>query len=230
MSVYHDIKTSRRFVLIGVVFGYAAATMIAVANLRSDDGTVLTALAFLAVFSLPASVALLSLDRRPSLLTLASMSALVQGVILFTSGGVVLWVSAIVWYVAAQRRPRPALDPRGSAWIRPLLAISTVLPVLVMFIHLDPTCTVTTPDGVIRTYEDEDAAKGWSLQLGSSSETSTADGETTTCTTNIVVPWEAIASIALSSAFIVLIWQRWPTAQDLVDADVPALSGEPGPQ
>lgn len=185
---------------------------------RDADGTPLTAVAFLAVFSLPPSLAALSLDRRPSLLTLASMTAVVQGVaVLLTMFGVLFFLPDLLWYWAARRRPRPAVSPRGPTWLRPLLAVAGIAPLLAMTMHLDPICTVVDDDGaLIREYEYEGAPRGWSLQLtGSSSSSSTSNGMTTTCHSNTIVAWEPILSIVLSAGYLALVWWRWPTAQDL---------------
>lgn len=223
MSVYTDIKSSRRLVWIGAILGYAVAIGIGLANLAAGEGTPLSALAFAGVFSLPPTLAILSLDRRPALLTVASMGAVIQGVLMITSIGLIELVPAILWYMAAQRRPLPAKTPRGAAWIRPLLAVATVVPLLAMVTHLDPVCTVTSSDGsVIRTYEYDQATTGWSLNLGSSTSTSESDGETTTCATNTMTAWEAGLSLALSILHAVLIAVWWPTAAKLADDPVPS--------
>jgi hypothetical protein len=217
MSTYSDIKNSRRLVWAGIVIGYGLAVGVAAANLSSDEGTPLTALAFLLGFSLSASLALISLDRRPSLLPVAAMGAVVQGVLLITSVGLVEFVPAVLWYLAAQRRPRAAATPPGATWLRPLSAAATVIPLLVMFAHLDPMCSVTGPDGtMVRTYVAEGAREGWALEQGSSSSTSSSnDGETTRCATNTIVWWEAVASAGLSAVYVALVVALWPTSEQL---------------
>lgn len=218
MSTYTRIKTSRRLVWAGIIVGYAFAVGVAVANFGSDDGTVLTAFAFLAALSLPSSLALASLDRRPALLTMAAMAALVQGALLLTSVvGLLELIPAILWYLASQRRPRPAVAPRQATWARPALAAATVVPLLVMFLHVDPLCVVTDSEGtVVRTYVEEGAATGWNLGLGTSTTGSPgAAGETTTCTSNRIVPWEAVVSVSISALYLMLIVGFWPTADRL---------------
>lgn len=220
MSTYTQIKTSRRLVWAGVVVGYGFAVGVAVANVGSEQGSLLSAAAFLATLSLPPTLALASLDRRPSLLTMATMASLVQAALLLASAvGVIELVPAILWYLASRRRARPAVAPRHATWIRPLLAVATVLPLLVMFVHLDPLCVVTDRNGtVVRTYVDEGAASGWELGLDSTSTSNSqtgSAGETTTCTSNRIVSWEAAASLSLSAIYLGLVIRLWPTADRL---------------
>lgn len=220
MSTYSQIKSSRRLIWAGEVVGYAIAIGVAMANLGSEEGSVLSAAAFLAALSLPPSLALASLDRRPALLTMAAMAALVQGALLLGSVvGVLQVVPAILWYLASQRRPRPATPPRRATWMRPLLAATTLAPLLVMFFHLDPLCVVRDPDGtVVRTYVEEGAPGGWEFGLGSYSTGSSdaGPGEITTCTSNRIVAWEATASLSLSAIYLVLVIALWPTADRMV--------------
>jgi hypothetical protein len=217
MSTYTDIKNSRRLIWGGIAIGYVIALALAIANLNSEEGTLLSALAFLGWLAIPPSLAVTSLDRRPSLLAVAAMGAVLQGVILITSIGLLELVPAILWYLAARRRQREAVAPRGAFWIRPLLAAATLIPLLVLLVHLDPLCTVTAPDGsVARTYVEDGARTGLSFQLGGMTSTSgSGGGETTTCTTDIIVGWEAAASVALSGLYVALIVTFWPTADRL---------------
>lgn len=220
MTTYRDIKTGRRLIWAGIVFGAAVALAMAIAGYMSDDGYVLRSLALLGFMSIPAAFALLALDRRPSLLTAAAMAALVQGVLLLTSGlGLLQVVPAILWYLAGQKRPRPAPAPTWATWARPLVAVTTLLPLLVMFSHLDPVCTVTDADGTVVSSEtDPGARSGWApLSLGSSSSSSTdSDGVTRMCTSDTVRLWEAVLSIAVSAS-IVAAATRWPTATRLAE-------------
>ena len=226
MTTYRDIKTGRRLIWIGIFLGLSIALGLAIASYTSEDGFLLKALAFLAFVSLPAAFALLSLDRRPSLLTAAAMAALVQGVLLLISGiGLLQVIPALLWYLAGQKRPRPAAAPTWATWARPLLAVATLLPLVVMFSHLDPMCTVTDADGTVVSSEiDKDAPSGWALTLGSSSGSSTdADGVTRSCTSDTVRPWESALSLAVS-ALIVGLATRWPTATRLSEESRPATA------
>jgi len=229
MTTYRDIKTGRRLIWAGILIGLSIA--LAIAIYTSEDGSILKALAFFALMSIPAAFALLALDRRPSLLTAAAMAALVQGVLLLTSGiGLLQVIPAILWYLAGQRRPRAAAAPTWAIWARPLLAVATLLPLVVMFSHLDPICTVIDADGTVLSSEiDTDAPSGWALlSLGSSGGSSTdSDGVTRSCTSDTVRPWESALSLAVS-ALIVGLATRWPTATRLIEESRPvAASGRP---
>jgi hypothetical protein len=229
MNTYLDIKSGRRLIWAGIVFGAAVALALAIATYMSNDGSALRATATFGLVSIPAALALLSLDRRPSLLTAAAMAALVQGVILLTSGlGLLQVIPAILWYLAGQKRPRSAAAPGWATWARPLLAVATLLPLVVMFSHLDPICTVTDADGRVLSSEvDSDARSGWApLSLGSSAGSSTdSDGVTRSCTSDTVQPWESAASLAVS-VLIVGLASRWPTANQLDgESKIVAASG-----
>ncbi len=230
MTTYRDIKTGRRLIWAGIVFGQSIAVALAIATYMSDEGSLLRAAAILALMSIPAVFALLSLDRRPSLLTAAAMAALVQGVLLLTSGlGLLQVIPAILWYLAGQKRPRAAAAPAWATWARPLLAVATLLPLVVMFSHLDPMCTVTDADGTVISSEiDTDARSGWApLSLASSTGSSTdSDGVTQSCTSDTVRPWESALSMAVS-VFIVGLATRWPKATRIVEESRPAVTSGP---
>lgn len=217
MTTYQDIRSSRKLVWAGIAIGYALALTIALLNLIGGEGTPLTALAFFAMVAIPPSMAAFALDRRPALLTAASMAALVQGFVLLSSVvGLVEFIPAILWTLAGQKRPRQPVAPGWATWARPLLAAATVLPLIVMFIHLDPRCTVTSADGtLISSSIDENAPTGWRLELGSSASSSTGtDGLTRSCTSDTVQHWEAALSVAVSVVITTSIYRRWPmTAQ-----------------
>lgn len=213
MTTYQDIRLGRGLVWAGIAVGFAVAIVTAIVNLVSGDGTPFTALAFLALLAIPPTMAVISLDRRPSLLTAAAMAAVVQGFITLTSFGLIEFIPAILWAWAGQRRPRPALEPGWATWARPLIAAASILPLVVMFMHVDPRCTTTAADGtVISTTIDEKAATGWRLELGSSGSSATgSDGITRSCTSDTVQGWEALVSIALSALILAGV-SRWPTA------------------
>lgn len=219
MTTYRDIKTGRRLIWAGIVFGLFIALGLAIASYTSEDGFLLKALAFFAFMSVPAAFALLALDRRPSLLTAAAMAALVQGVLLLTSGiGLLQVIPAILWYLAGQKRPRAAAAPTWATWARPLLAVATLLPLVVMFSHLDPMCKVTDAGGTVVSSEvDANAPSGWTLSVGgltSSSTDTDSDGVTRSCTSDTVRPWESALSLVVSAAIVGLA-VRWPTATRL---------------
>lgn len=226
MTTYRDIKTGRRLIWAGIIFGTSIALTLAIASYLSEDGSAIMAVALFALMAIPGAFALLALDRRPSLLTAAAMTALVQAVLLLTSGlGLLQLIPAILWYLAGQKRPRAAAAPTWATWARPLLAVATLLPLLAMFSHLDPMCTVTDGDGtVIGSEVDTNAPSGWTVSLGSSTGSSTdAGGVIRSCTTDTVRPWESALSLAVS-ALIVGLATRWPTATRLFGESQPLTS------
>lgn len=217
MTAYHDIKIGRRLIWAGIITSLAVALGLAITSYTIDSGRLAFALGILAVMSLPAAMALLSLDRRPSLLTAAAMAALIQGIFLILSGvGLLQLIPAILWYLAGQKRPRPAVAPTQATWARPLLALATLLPLAVMFVHLDPVCTVTAADGtVISSERDANAPSGWGFSLGGwGTSSADSDGATRNCESDTVRLWEAGLSLGVS-AMVVGVATRWPTSNQL---------------
>lgn len=213
MTTYQDIRSSRKLIWAGIAIGYGIAVATAIVSTVAGDGPSLTALALMTVLAIPPTLALFSLDRRPSLLTAASMSAVVLGVLLLPIAFFGI-ISAILWGFAVQRRPRSTTTPRWATWGRPLLAAVVVLPVLVLFVHLDPRCTVTAADGTkISTTVDETAPSGWSFQMSSSGSSSTSsDGVTSSCTSDTQQPWESALSVFTSLAILWGVFALWPKA------------------
>ncbi len=215
MTTYRHIKVGRGLVWAGIVLGYAVAIAVTVFNLTTEYGTVLTALAFLIMLSIPSTMALLALDRRPSLQTAATMSAILIGVLLlFAVVGLAYVVMAILWYQAGQRRPRPPIAPVWASWGRPLLAAASILPLLVMMIHLDPRCTITDTEGNVAVTSDTEFPAGWGWSFGTSVTTTSDESGSASCTTDTTQPWEALLSMGVSASVIVLA-SRWPTAASL---------------
>jgi hypothetical protein len=217
MSTYSNIKNSRRLVWMGIIVGYAVAAGVATLNLIGGDNPLLAAAAFLVMASLPPTIALLSLDRRPSLLNVAIMAAVFQGVVLGPVGWI-LFIVAVLWVFAVRQRPTIAPTPKGSSVWRPLLAAATVLPLVVMFSHLDPVCTITDSEGRVSEVEADNFPQGWRwFGLGSITTESSTGGDFTSrrCVSDTVQSWEAALSIALSAG-IAGVALRWQTNDRLV--------------
>jgi hypothetical protein len=193
-------------------------------------------MAFLAMLSIPSTMAVFSLDRRPSLRTAAAMAALFPAFMLLTSLiGLAYFVIAILWYLAGQKRPREAASPEWATWARPFLAALVVLPLFALSAHLDPQCTITDADGNVTVTTETNFPTGWNFGWGMTSGTGSSDGTgSRTCVSNTIVWWEAALSIALSAGIVVLA-SRWPTAESLAtstptkavaaEPDIPRISG-----
>lgn len=215
MSAFRRMRVSRGLIWAGILLGLAAAISVGVLSVTAGDESADAAAAFAVMLSVPSIFAFLSLDRRPSLLTAATMSAVLAGVFLIMAGiGFIYFLVATVWYFANGRRPRPAAAPSWATWARPLLAAATLVPLIVLVAHLDPECTVTSADGTVTSAPADDYPSGWSLGMGTSWTGESGDGTAKSCTSNTIVPWEAMASLG-ASAGLVWVGTRWPTAADL---------------
>ena len=224
MDTYTRIKRNRSIVkgsaffvilfsIAGAVFGIRSATEI----------TVLQAVATTVAVALPAAFALLSLKRRSSLLLAAVFAAAVIAVAIPEFLPVWL-IAGGAWILAIRNRPRPLTEPRWAWFGRPILAVTVIVPLILLFGHADPTCTLTTNDG--QAEQVDPAARGldsgwrWGFPGTSISVSSFASstGEETTeveeCSSDRVLPWEALASLTASGLIIGLAY-RWPATARL---------------
>lgn len=226
MNVFETIKRNRRIVMIGAGAVYLITAVALVAGINSGGIGVYQAIALAVAFTLPATLALLSLNQRPSLLTVAWMAALVNAFVVIELSPV--WIAiAVAWGFAGRNRPRPAIEARWMTWGRPLLALMVAVPVFTLFMHLDPVCTTTYADGHTETVEasGQGFPSGW--QFGSSYSTNSGsvsslggDSVSQDCSSNTVVWWEALLSIAASAAVVGLA-SRWPTSEQLGSEPAP---------
>jgi hypothetical protein len=228
MNVYQTIKRGRRIVIgtAGAVY-LLAAVMLAVAG-GSGGITPWQAVAIWVAVTLPATLALIALDRRPSLLPAAWMAAIVAGATVLESAPVWI-VVAVIWARIASSRPRPPAERRWMSWGRPLLAAGLFVPVMLLMIHTDPVCTATYADGHVESLDPATRgfSEGWRFPLAwsqsniGSESTSGPSSVSEECSSDTVVWWEAVVSV-MASGLVVYLALRWPTAHDL------ALSITPG--
>lgn len=230
MDTYGRIRRNR-FTVKGSAFLVVFFSIVgAVVGTRSEiESTVLQAVATAVALALPAAFALVSLKRRPSLLLVSVFATAVIAVT--TLEFLPVWlIAGGAWIFAIRNRPRPAREPRW-AWIgRPLLAATVIVPLILLFGHADPTCTLTADDG--RVEQLDPAARGlnsgWKWRVPSTSirtsvsvsGVTTSTGEETTdveaCSSDRVMPWEALTSLTASGLIIALAY-RWPITHRLGD-------------
>lgn len=228
MDTYKRIRRNRSIVKgsasIVILFAIGGAAF----GIRSEtELTVLQAVATAVALTLPAAFALVSLERRPSLLPAAVFAA--AAIAVAVPEFLPVWLLAGgAWILAIRNRPRPLLEPR-RVWLgRPLLAVTVIVPLILLFGHADPACTLMTEDG--RVEEVDPATRGlnsgwrWGLPGSSISissfGSSTGEGPTEVeeCSSDRVLPWESLASLTASGLIVGLAF-RWPTTARL---------GEPG--
>jgi hypothetical protein len=216
--VYETIKFSRRVVWGGIVVGYllaVALTWIGIVNMGETPGGVLGSLALGVAAGVAPTLALISLDRRPTLLPAASMTAVALGVIELTL--LPIWLLlALAWWWAHSRRPVRVEVSRARWWARVALALGVVLAVFALYAHMDPRCTETLADGTVREVDpaDKGFAPGWRFGSVESSGESSGEGEpggvvASSCTSDTITWGEALASILISLG-VVGTAMRWP--------------------
>jgi hypothetical protein len=214
-SVFIDDTRRRRIVVVTSCLVYLLALGLLISAVGSRGSDIWQATAVVVAVTLPASSALISLDRRPSLLPAAWMAALVAGVLVIESAP--LWiVVAAVWSFDVRSRPRPARDAGWMAWGRPMLAAAIFVPIIVMGIHADPVCTVTGPDGQVETIDP--SGRGlepeWRLSLGTTETSSGTSAGVVTCRSDTVLWWEALLSM-IASGVVLGAAVRWPTSAEM---------------
>lgn len=224
MDTYTRIRRNRSIVKgsssLVILLSIAGAAF----GIRSGMGaTVLQAVATAVALALPATFALVSLKRRPSLLPAAVFAAGVIAVAIPESLPVWL-IAGGAWILAIRNRPRPLPDPRWVWLGHPLLAVTVIVPLVLLFGHADPACTLTRNNGQVEQVDP--AARGldsgwqWGLPGSSTSVfsfgSSTSEGTTEVqeCSSDRVLPWEALASLT-ASGLIIGLAHRWPAAARL---------------
>ena len=218
MSIYEDISRSRRLVTIGIFLGYAAALTLTVVRIVNADvltvGDTVGSVALGAVLATPPTLALLSLDRRPSLLPGATIAIVVPALIVFELAPIWL-VIALLWSRAWSRRPVRAEVSRTRAAARVGLGFLVAAAILALFVHVDPVCTQQLADGTTRSVDatSRGMATGWAFGIGSYSSTSSDSGGidvvSETCNSDTIVLGEALASL-LITGLAVEVGRRWP--------------------
>lgn len=222
MNVFETIKRNRRIVIIAAGAVYLITAIALGFGLTSGNIEIFRAIGLAVAATLPATLALMSLNRRPSLLTVAWMAAVVSAFVIITASPIWI-VVALAWGFASRNRPRPAPEARWMTVGRPLMALAVVVPIFVMFAHADPVCTVTYQDGRTETIDAATRGMDTGWQFGSSFGSSTgmssstsggSDTQSEECSSDTVVWWEGLASLVASAA-VTGVASRWPTSDQL---------------
>lgn len=190
--------------MIGVGVAVALATGLAILRLLNADQVdghdVLGSMALGLVLGLPAVFAWLSLDRRPSLLPVATYAAVVSGFL--SSVFLPFWlVAAWLWYRAWNSRPVMVSSPRWAPVARVGLAAMVLVSFMALFVHRDPQCSEVLSDGTVR--EVDPATQGFTMSI--------IDGDvvSSSCESDRIVAGEALVSMALAGMAIAVAG-RWP--------------------
>lgn len=222
MNIHEDIIRNRRQVRVGIALGYAIAVALAAIRLVNTDpatlGETLGSLALGATLATPATLALLSLDRRPTLLPAAAVGALVSGIV--TLWLLPIWLAvAYLWYRAWSGRPVRATVPQARSAAVIGLGALTAVSMLALFTHVDPACTQLLADGTERSIDPATRGfdTGWAFTALGTTSSSSSSGTSAigtevaeeTCTSNTVVVGEALASLGVT-ALILETGRRWP--------------------
>ena len=224
MSVYETIRLDRRVTWAGIIVGYsvaAALVVLGIVNIADNPGAVLGSMTLGVAAGVAPTIALISLDRRPSLLPAASLAAVMLGVIDLTL--LLIWLLlALSWWWVDNRRPTKVVLSGPLWWARVAMALGVFLAVMVLFVHLDPYCTDTMADGTVVEVDpaENGYVSGWSFGSPTSSEEgsgqSGSDGSVaSSCVSDTVVWGEAVVSLLISLG-VVGAALRWPASSKRV--------------
>jgi hypothetical protein len=219
VTVYEEMRKSRRLVQLGIVIGYGLALVALVVRVANTEigsvGEFLGSVSLAVSVAVAPSLAWISLDRRPGLLPVAALASFLSGLVTLLLLPVSVLVS-LLWVIAWSRRPVTMELTRKLWWVGVALAFAPVLGILVMFSHLDPVCTETSADGTVVEVNPSDRGYPTGWRFGSIGSTGTAtnqsgpDGPVSSfCTSNTVTWWEAALSAAVSLG-VVVAGRGWP--------------------
>ena len=206
--------------MIGVVVAAVLSTGLAILRLLNADQVdghdVVGSMALGFVLGLPAVLAWLSLDRRPSLLPAATYAAVVSGFL--SSVFLPFWlVVAWLWYRAWNSRPVVVSSAGWMPVARVGLAAMVLVSFVALFVHRDPQCSEVLSDGTVREVDPATRGftTGWTVGVGSSSTSSsnmnTVEGDvvSSSCESDRIVAGEALVSMTLAGMTIASAG-RWP--------------------
>lgn len=227
MTTFDNIRNNRRLVKSGIWTTAGLAILVFALRVLNtefvDVHEVAGSIALAVALGIPAAIAWISLDRRPTVLPAAIWGSIVAG--LFTVSLLPLYlIPAYLWWKAWRMRPAPVHSPGWAPYARIGLAALVFVSAATLFAYENPRCLDTLADGT--TLEVDASSRGfesgWTLGLsGSSSSTGSADssGVSSQCESDRIVLAEALASL-LVSASAVLLAVRWPqgTLSDRDDA------------
>ncbi len=230
MTIHEDIIKNRRLVKAGIVLGFAGALTLTIVRFANTDpvtiGETLGSVALGLVLAAPATLATLSLDRRPTLLPAAALTALVTVIVTAVALPVAI-ATAFIWYRAWTERPVAAATSAVRKAAHFGLAFLLLAAMLTLFVHVDPVCVQRLTDGTERSVDpaSRGLTTGWAFGSFGTSSTSSigVDVAEEVCTSDTVVLGEALASLALT-AIVLEAGRRWP--QGLRKADGTAPAGE----
>lgn len=180
------------------------------------DGTVgdrLRAVPLAAVYGLPGVLALLALRRRPPLLLAAGTTTLVLAVFPFSLHSFVFGPVGLVYLIAYTRWPAPqrAKQSAAAGAVVPLLLLAGFVALVW---HEDPTCYTKHRSGEITLDRDPG-----STMSGAKTIEAGAGIVEQGCSSDSVVWWEAMTSLALSGAALAAaLYLSDPSPRDRGDA------------
>jgi hypothetical protein len=146
-----------------------------------------------AVYGLPALLAALAFRQRPPLLLAAGVASLVLAVFPFSLHSFVYGPVGLIYIIGYARWPTPHHDAKRSAAAAALVSLLLVAAVVALIWHEDPICYSKDTSGEVTVDRDPDP-------VTSGSQTIEADSGIveTGCSSDTVVWWEALTSLALT--------------------------------
>lgn len=184
---------------VAIAAAVQVGAIVAVLALRFlDDGEVgdrLGAVPLAVVYGLPGVLAALALRRRPALLLAAGIASLVLAVFPFSLHSFVFGPVGLVYLIAYARWPKPHHVDKNSAIVALVVPLLLVVAFLALVWHEDPICYAKDTSGEVTINRD-----AGSITMGSQTIEAGSDIVERGCSSDTVVWWEALTSLALSGA------------------------------
>jgi hypothetical protein len=178
---------------VAAIVAYLVWSLVTERPIMDPLRPVMTAL----IYSIPAPLAVLGLRTRQPLLLVAAIAALALAVLPFSLHSFVLGPTGIV-YVIAYRRLAAGRHDRRSVIVA--LACSSLLvgALFVQAVTDHPACYTKLGSNEVAIGRDPGEVASGAGVSGTESDVVESG-----CTSDVVVPWEAAASLALSGAAVV---------------------------
>ncbi len=213
MGTLQQVESARKLARYAIVIGYVMALGALILALVNDSPRVpanlwgvARAVAVAGLFSISPTVALLALRGRPRLLPAAAAVALVAGPFTLSVLGLVMVVPAVLWISAFSRWPRPVRTVWRETVLWSTIVIVAACAFVSLFLHQDPRCTRFYSDGTAETSVATGGGWLWQGTSGTVVSSVLSGGEVRSeeCTSDIVVWWEALASLGFAAGSVVI--------------------------
>ena len=201
-----EVRVAGRAARLSLVLGYvvvaAAVTLRALGSQIPVSLSLAGDIAFVALLSIPPTLALFAMRGRPNLFAAAGVLSITLGLGMWVLSPVIIPLGVVWLWMYARSKPEGILRALGAVvavWVLGAAAF------MVLFVHLDPRCIDTYADGTVQILPlgETGMESGW---MWDASGTSTGGSVSkpgvvmSSCVSDIVTWVEAGVSVAFAAA------------------------------